>query len=168
MSINVTFSVADLLAVLPKEQADAYNGITTGDSDISVLGDDAWYQYLTQDDERVRPSHAALHGTYWKVDDPDAPTPPLDYGCRCFIRYCGAPDSAASKLLPEATDGLGNVKEAYTSYLNDNINGWESMAQAAMKVVPGARMEHLTASLKAAGYPSAVLRDLAYMILSVM
>lgn len=44
-------------------------------------GDEVWVEFLTQRDNRVRPAHAALHGTFWRVDDPLAPTPPLDYGC---------------------------------------------------------------------------------------
>ena len=32
-------------------------------------------------DDRVRPSHAALHGTVWRLDDPRAPIPPMDFGC---------------------------------------------------------------------------------------
>lgn len=32
-------------------------------------------------DERVRPHHAALHGTTWRLDDMSAPIAPLDFGC---------------------------------------------------------------------------------------
>jgi len=43
--------------------------------------------FMTQADERVRPEHAALHGTVWKLDDPNRPVPPLGYGCRCYEEY---------------------------------------------------------------------------------
>ena len=45
-------------------------------------------QYLTMEDDRVRPSHAALDGLVLPKDDPfwDTHTPPWDWGCRCRIR----------------------------------------------------------------------------------
>lgn len=47
----------------------------------SLPGDAVWFRLVTQGDDRVRPSHRALHGTVWKVGDPEAPVPPMDYGC---------------------------------------------------------------------------------------
>lgn len=45
-------------------------------------------QYLTMEDDRVRPSHAALDGLILPKDDPfwEKHTPPWDWGCRCRIR----------------------------------------------------------------------------------
>ncbi len=166
MPIEISFNVADLLKSLSPDEAAAFSGDES--TQAAVLGDDVWYQYLTQNDDRVRPSHAALHGTVWKVDDPDAPTPPLDYGCRCFIRYCAAPDSIASKVLPETGEELGTVPQAYRSYLSENIDNWQSMAQEAKNVSPSNRLESIMASLKDAGHPGGLLRDIAYMILSVI
>ena len=43
--------------------------------------------FVTKADEKVRPSHAALHNTVWDANDPNAPVPPLDFGCRCKIEF---------------------------------------------------------------------------------
>ena len=45
-------------------------------------------QYLTMEDARVRPAHAALDGVILPKDDPfwETHTPPWDWGCRCRIR----------------------------------------------------------------------------------
>lgn len=45
-------------------------------------------QYLTMEDERVRPGHAALNGIVLPKDDPfwETHTPPWDWGCRCSVR----------------------------------------------------------------------------------
>lgn len=45
-------------------------------------------QYLTMEDERVRPSHAALDGIVLPKDDPFWQThlPPWEWGCRCSTR----------------------------------------------------------------------------------
>jgi hypothetical protein len=45
------------------------------------LDSSVWFRYVTQQDGAVRPAHAKLHGTIWRLDDPNAPIPPLDYGC---------------------------------------------------------------------------------------
>ncbi len=166
MGIDISFSLADLAKVLTPDELSALNGDEA--SQAEVLGGDVLYEYLTQEDDRVRPSHAALHGTVWRVDDPDAPTPPLDYGCRCFIRYCGAPDSVAGEILPVATTEPIPQSEAYMSYLSDNYSGWESIAEAARKVPPSDRMTLIESKLTAAGVANRFVKDVAYMILSVL
>lgn len=47
-----------------------------------------YWQYITQDDSRVRPSHAALHGKVFRHDDPfwDNFYPPNGYRCRCRVK----------------------------------------------------------------------------------
>lgn len=59
--------------------------------------------YQTQADERVRPHHAALHGTVWRADDPERPNPPLGFGCRCYMEPVAA-DAASARAtgLPQA------------------------------------------------------------------
>ncbi len=162
MAISLSFSVKDLTAALSKEEAEA---VASGGLD----GNEVWYEYLTQADDRVRPSHAALHGTRWRVDDPDAPTPPLDYGCRCFIRYIAAPESVASKILPEAGGDLSNRSDAFKSWLNENATGWGKIAQEAKKLRPGDRLEHIVDSLVDEDIASPSLaRDVAFMILSAI
>jgi hypothetical protein len=67
-----------------------------------LLDSSVWFRYVTQEDGRVRPEHRALHGKIFRFDDPNAPIPPLDYGCRCGIEYVAQPGSAAAEILPEA------------------------------------------------------------------
>lgn len=45
-------------------------------------------QYLTIDDDKVRPAHAVLHGRVFRLDDPIWKTcwPPNGYRCRCRVR----------------------------------------------------------------------------------
>ncbi len=162
MGISVTFSVSDLVASLTGDELKA---IESGEV---LNGESVWYQFLTQQDSRVRDSHAALHGTYWRTDDVEAPTPPLDYNCRCFIRYCAAPDSPAAEMLPEATGELTTQAAAYESYLTDNYEGWEPIAKAAKTLAATDRMAFLTRQLEAAGVAGNVVKDVAFMILSVL
>lgn len=44
-----------------------------------------FWQYLSLDDEKVRPTHAALHNVVLPADSPfwKTHTPPWDWGCRC-------------------------------------------------------------------------------------
>jgi SPP1 gp7 family putative phage head morphogenesis protein len=50
--------------------------------------DTTHWQYLTMEDERVRPSHKALDGITLPKDDPfwEKHFPPWDWGCRCLVR----------------------------------------------------------------------------------
>lgn len=49
-------------------------------------------QYLTMEDERVRPAHRALDGVVLPKDDPfwEDHLPPWDWGCRCRVRPLNA------------------------------------------------------------------------------
>lgn len=44
-----------------------------------------YWEYVTVGDDRVRDSHAALHGKVWRANDPEALAhyPPNGYQCRC-------------------------------------------------------------------------------------
>ncbi len=160
MGISISFDLASLKKALTDVEAEE---ISAGGLD----GADVWYEYLTQEDDRVRPSHAALHGTRWKADDPNAPTPPLDYGCRCFIRYIAAPDSNAAEVLPEAKGELSNRSDAYETYLDDNVDDWKPIAKEAKQMRPVDRLQFIVESLIDAG-AGAHARDIAFMILSVL
>ncbi len=163
MAILATFSVKDLEGALSKQEVSSIE-------DGALDGDDVWFEFLTQNDERVRPSHQALNGTLWKVDDPDAPCCPLDYGCRCFIRYCSNPNSKiASEILPEAEGELSNRVDAYKTYLSDNVDGWQNVAKEARTVGKGDRLQFIIDALVDADLAaSSVARDIAFMILSVL
>lgn len=51
-------------------------------------GDTIALQYMTMEDDRVRPSHAALDGIIVPKNDPfwDRHFPPWEWGCRCRVR----------------------------------------------------------------------------------
>ena len=47
-----------------------------------------YFQYLSMDDDRVRPSHRAMSGRVYRHDDPiwDTHYPPNGFNCRCTVR----------------------------------------------------------------------------------
>ncbi len=83
-------------------------------------------------DDHVRPTHAALHGRMFTLDA-GAPIPPLDYGCRCAIRYVAQEKTAAARVLENVSDvePEDSVTPAYTAWLQKNAPGWEKVAAAA-------------------------------------
>ena len=76
---------------------------------------------VTQADERVRPSHAALHNTVWHADDSERPVPPFDYGCRCEEEFFAVDEETAEKtglpVQPKNPPEPGN--EALDSFFNE-------------------------------------------------
>jgi hypothetical protein len=161
VAISLSFSVKELLAGLSKQEAET---VAAGGLD----GSEVWYEYLTQADDRVRPSHAALHGTRWRADDPNAPTPPLDYGCRCFIRYIAAPNSVAAEVLPEADGPLSNMKAAFTQWLDGNVDGWKAIRTEAKKLNKADQLQFIIDELvESEAANTSTARDVAFMILSV-
>jgi SPP1 gp7 family putative phage head morphogenesis protein len=62
----------------------------------SVAEDRGWlgWRYVTQDDPRVRPTHAAMHGVMRPLNDPlwKTWTPPAGMGCRCYREPATADD----------------------------------------------------------------------------
>ncbi len=161
MAISLSFSVNDLLKALGASKAE---DIAQGGLD----GAECWFEYLTQQDDRVRPSHAALHGTRWRADDPDAPTPPLDYGCRCFIRYIAAPGSDAAEVLPEASGDLSNRTDAYGQYLDREHDGWRTIAKAASGMRATSRFQFILGELQDDGMSLTLAREIAGMILAII
>ncbi len=166
MGIEVSFNLNDLANVLTDGEMSAFNGVDAGADALD--GQEVWYEYLTQNDDRVRPSHEALHGTRWRVDDPDAPTPPIDYGCRCFIRYIAAPGSVEAKILPEADGELSNRSDAFRSWLDDNVKDWSKIAQNVKKLPPDERLSAINEALKTDGQDASEAKDIAFMILGLL
>ncbi len=160
MGISISFNVAELKAALSDKQL---SSIANGGLD----GREVWYEYLTQDDNRVRPSHAALHGTRWKADDPDAPTPPLDYGCRCFIRYIAKPNTDAAQILPEAAGELSTRTDAYSQYLTDHLDDWKRIYKAAQGMPPLKKYQFLLVELADEGLSPTDCREYASMLLAI-
>jgi len=157
---NVTVTSADLQAALTLENA---QGLEAGHLDSSSV----WYEFLTQDDDRVRPSHQALHGTVWRVGDVSAPVPPLDYGCRCFIKYVAKPDSEAAKFLPPAESKPTTQSKAWGDWLDKEAPTWETLLKTAMNTPIEDRLPTLTLAIqKATNKPMVESRDLARMALA--
>ena len=164
--ITLTISVSDLAASLAKQDAAA---LATGALDRTQV----WYEFLTQEDTRVRPSHRALHGTVWRSGDPNAPVPPLDYGCRCFIRYVAAPGSEAANILPTAPSAPTTQAEAIGTFLDKDPTltaagiDWRKLAAQADALDRADRERFLAMSIaKAADMPMGHAREVARMILS--
>lgn len=125
--LSLSVSISDLQNALDVEEV---GGLAAGQFDPREV----WFEFLTQQDDRVRPSHRALHGTVWRVGDPSAPVPPLDYGCRCFIRYVAPPGSqaAAKGYLPKSPlPAPSTVEGAYADFLSRPFPDFDWRAEVA-------------------------------------
>jgi hypothetical protein len=144
-------------------------GVITGADqaalDAGMLdGDEVWYEFHTQQDDRVRPSHAALDGSVWRVGDPDAPVPPLDYGCRCFVTYCAPPASNLRGQLPPAPDAEPvPVAELYGDALDEAVPNWRDKWRSKWsKLAPADKLNGIYLDLRDMGISDA--REIASMI----
>lgn len=163
--IRLTFSIDDI--ELTPEQAAAK-------SEGALDSEQVYYQYICSTasghdpdeapDDKVRDSHAALHGTVWRLDDPLAPVPPLGTNCRCGMRYCGKPESVAADVLgATAPSEPTNAPDAFGEWLDDHQPKWEAYAKAAENVKPADRLGSIYMALKDAG-ATGDLREKARMI----
>ena len=115
-------------------------------------------------DDRVRPEHAALHGTVWRLDDPGAPIPPLSYGCRCAMRYVAKPNTPAAHVLDEAPAAPETSQKAPARrYLEEHAPEWQQVAKAAADAPPAQAVATSYDTAKSLGYS----RDIARMALDV-
>lgn len=156
--ISLSVIVGDVAGAidLTSDQAEA---LATG----GLPGDDVWYEYVTQHDSHVRPSHAALDGTTWKVGDPFAPVPPTDWGCRCAMSYCGRPGSVAARVLPEAKNAPTTRAAAYAAHLDREVPEWRTIAEETAKLGLADRTGAIVLRLKSMNAADA--RDVAMMII---
>ena len=149
-ALSVSVSVSDLADSLTPANA---AGVEVG----AVNSKQVWYEFLTQNDDRVRPSHRALNGTTWRAGDPNAPVPPLDYGCRCYVRYVGAPGTPAADVLPPATGTPDTQGAAYATFLDKDPTlkalgiDWHKVQAAGAAVPVQDRDRTIVAALEAAG-----------------
>lgn len=167
---GIAIGEADLLAALEAEDAAA---LAVG----AVDGNEVWFEFVTQEDDKVRPEHAALHGSVWRVGDPAAPVPPIDYGCRCGMRYVAPPGSPAAKLLPPASGVPKSHAEVIAAYLAKRFArpaaAVDTVARNLERVPLADRLGAATltvqARLKAAGEPAnrGVAVALARMLLAM-
>jgi len=69
-----------------------------------------YLQFVAVLDARTRPSHAALNGKVFPIDDPfwDTFYPPLDWGCRCRVRALSV-DNVKERGLKIET-GAGRIE----------------------------------------------------------
>lgn len=65
-------------------------------------------RYVTATDERVRDSHALLHGATYPVDDPfwDNYYPPNGYNCRCTVQQVVGPEREAAGIPEDIPNAL--------------------------------------------------------------
>lgn len=143
--------------------------------DTALDPDQVYFQYICQTgpgqhdpsaspDDHVRPAHAALHGTIWRLDDPAAPIPPIGYGCRCGMRLCAAPATGAAQVLPVAVGEPEDDSMAPAErYLDNHAPEWKEVALAAAKAAPGKAIDAAYDTAKELGYS----RDVARMVLEV-
>lgn len=81
--------------------------------------DDAPYgQFVAVLDANTRPTHRALNGLVFRLDDPFWNThwPPLDWGCRCSVRQLSARDVQKKKL--DISTGEGNMTDHQLTMAN--------------------------------------------------
>lgn len=158
---GILVSVEDLLGTIAGADRTAL--------DAGAIDPDAvWYVYHTQDDDRVRPSHAALEGTVWRVGDPHAPVPPLDYGCRCYSTMCAPEDSPLAKKLPAppADEEITTAAAHYADYLDGAVPSWSTQwAKKWSKLPSKDQLNVIWNDLKAKGIDSTTAKQYATMII---
>lgn len=116
-----------------------------------------------QPDDHVRPAHAALHGRVFRLDA-GAPIPPLDYGCRCAIRYVAKPGTMAERALDVTapSEPEDSVIPAQQEWLDANAEGWRQVAKAASEAPPQERAGVAYKTAKRLGFT----RDIAQLAIS--
>lgn len=72
--------------------------------------DEAWLEYRTAGDDRVRPEHAALDGIVEKIDSPfwNTAYPPNDWDCRCTVIPAAKPANAPASDVAKAKANVPN------------------------------------------------------------
>ncbi len=141
-----------------------------------TLSDDVLVQFVCQTgedehdpdaepDDAVRPSHAAFHGCIFSMSE--APVPPLDYGCRCAIRYVAAKDTPASDVLSdEATEEPTTPAAATKAWLQENAKGYETLLKIAEKSAVKEAIANVTEKAKKLGNDNP--RIIAEMVIDTM
>jgi|HubBroStandDraft_3_1064219.scaffolds.fasta_scaffold175356_3 hypothetical protein len=135
------------------------------DRGAALDADAVYFEYITMHDDRVRPSHAALDGSIWRIDDPFAPVPPCGYNCRCSMRYVAKSNSPAAQILPIASAPLRTRAEVFADHLDEIVPDWQRIAAEASKVKPDLRFATVVNAVKTTTDLGAQARDIAAMIL---
>jgi len=76
-----------------------------------------YLQYVAVMDSKTRPSHAALHGKVFHIDDPFWRThyPPLGFNCRCRVRALSEKNVRDRGITVESSQGRISVEEVEVS-----------------------------------------------------
>lgn len=147
----------------------AESAITDAHREASAAGaldpESVWFEYVTMHDDRVRPSHAALDGTTWRIDDPLAPVPPIGYNCRCAMRYVGKPATVAASVLPAAKVEPLPMARVFANALDASpVDNWKTLARQVVNVRPDLRFATLQSELRNR-FDAADAQEYARMIL---
>jgi SPP1 gp7 family putative phage head morphogenesis protein len=95
------------LKFIYKQNLDIAYSIGRFEEQWAVKENVPYWQYITMNDERVRPAHAALHGKVFRSTDPiwRIIYPPSDWSCRCVVRNFTKKESRRLKLNVESSKG---------------------------------------------------------------
>lgn len=176
MPISVSFSLDDLPASFVEDlldeggtaaQAQVFGGRFAGLGD-SLPPAAVWFVYRTQGDDKVRPSHRALEGSVWRSDDPNAPSPPIDYGCRCYIEPVAAPDTAAEHVLPVAEALPQPLGKVYAKALDTHVEHWRAIADAALDQPVAVRLAFIVEALLGVFTTKSEANEYGRMILAAL
>ena len=141
-----------------------------------TLSDDVLVQFVCQTgpgehdpneppDDRVRPSHAAFHGKVFSLQD--APVPPLDYGCRCAIRYVAKPGTVAAQILPDVAPSEPTTPaDATEKWLKDNVPELDTVKRAANAATVRDSLSAATTRAKKIGISNP--RTIAEMVVDIL
>ena len=142
-----------------------------------AFGDDVLVQFIcntgpggehdptAEPDDRVRPSHSAYHGKIFKMGE--APVPPLDYGCRCALRYIARPKTAAAEVIETTSDEPSVIPAVATAqWLDTNVENWRRIATNVNRAGVKDSMQTAFQQLSDDDVPQA--RSIAEMIIDVV
>jgi SPP1 gp7 family putative phage head morphogenesis protein len=117
-----------------------------------------YWQYLTQNDSRVRPDHALLNGKIFRVDDPSAQRlfPPNGWNCRCYYRQLSQREfNKSGEVIPAQEDikamTASDVEQGFA--YNPGINGiMPNKDSSYFQVLPNVnRLDYTKYKLEPAG-----------------
>lgn len=76
-----------------------------------------YMEFVAVLDARTRPSHRAMDGKVFRIDDPiwDTHSPPLDWGCRCRLRARSEADLKDLGLKVESSEGTLSTEDRLVS-----------------------------------------------------
>jgi Phage Mu protein F like protein len=114
--LDLGVSDAQVEQVFEENMQRAYGAGAWSYGTVGVDAGSLWgWRYNTQQDDRVRLSHALLEGATFPIGTGDAFFPPWDFGCRCFASWIDKASGEgleASPIPDQATRDLMNTEYA--------------------------------------------------------